>query len=348
MKEIIVGSNEAGQRLDKLLKKYLKEASGGFLYRMMRKKNITLNSKKAEGKELLKVGDKIQIFFSQETLEKFTGSKCETAPVHQEEPGHTYSLKKIQDYKDAFELWKNITILFENEHFLLVNKPRGILSQKAEKEDLSLNEWLIGYLLNTNKITTNQLETFRPSICNRLDRNTSGLVICSKSYVGSKQINQWIKERKIKKYYRCFLAGDLTQPLQLTGYLEKNTSANMVKISNQYKKDASLIQTNVTPLFQGKGISYAEVELITGKTHQIRAHLSSVGHPLLGDKKYGKEDISSYFNSFLPKGQLLHSYRIIFPETDFCPEISNKEFVASEPGYFLRLKDEIITDSKGV
>ena len=345
MKELVVGSNEAGQRMEKLLKKYLREASTGFLYKMIRKKNITLNGKKAEGKELLKEGDKIQIFFSEETLKKFMGNS--TIALEEKEQQEIKKMSVLEnkslEYLKAYSAFKGITIIFENEHLMLVNKPRGILSQKAEKKDLSLNEWFIGYLLKEGKITEVQLETYRPSICNRLDRNTSGLVICGKSLFGTKLVNQWIKERKIEKYYRCFLMGKLKESLELKGYLSKDEKHNKVTISTQKTEQSTFIETHITPLAFTSQLTYAEVELITGKTHQIRAHLSSIGHPLLGDKKYG----GSYGegeekNENQPRGQLLHSYRIVFPTTKELPDLSQKEYRAEEPDYFLKLKKQLL------
>lgn len=336
MKEIIVGTNEAGQRMEKLLKKYLKEASSGFLYKMMRKKNITLNKQKAQGKEILKVGDTIQIFFSEETLEKFKGSSADSFPETKE----TNSFQeKIREYEKAYSSLTGITLIYENEHLLLVNKPRGILSQKGETGDFSLNEWFIGYLLQEKKITPKQLETYRPSICNRLDRNTSGLVICGKSLYGTKLVNQWIKERKIKKYYCCFLTGELKEEVRLKGYLKKDEKLNKVFISQHKQEDNTYIETCVSPLSWGHGITYAQVELITGKTHQIRAHLSSIGYPLLGDVKYqGETPGKKEENLMLPKGQLLHAYRLVFPLTEEMADLSQKEFRAPEPRYFSKVK----------
>ncbi|MBR5578503.1 MAG: RluA family pseudouridine synthase [Lachnospiraceae bacterium] len=341
MKEIIVGSNEAGQRMTKLLKKYLKEASDGFLYKMLRKKNITLNQKKADGKEILQVGDCIRLYLSDETLDKFRGVQNTSSVTNITKVMNKKGKEKTEEYLTAYRLLQGISIIFENDHLLLLNKPVGILSQKSEPSDLSLNEWVIGYLLSSHQITNEQLQTFRPSICNRLDRNTSGLVIAGKTYPGLKQINQWIQERKIKKYYRCFILGELKESLKLKGYLEKDLTENKVKIIKEEKEGFAPIETYVEPLRIINQLTYAEVELVTGKTHQIRAHLSSIGYPLLGDLKYGKPLEGKYHKRALPKGQLLHSYRVVFPKTDKYPDISGKEFLAPEPQYFIQLKSDM-------
>ncbi len=187
MKEVVVSKNEAGKWLDGFLNSYLKEASTGFIYKMLRKKNITLNDKKADGKEKLSEGDSIKIFFSDETFEKFRG-------------GGRQSLQ--QDMKKISQQFGEFPLIYEDENIILADKPKGMLSQKAEAGDISLNEWLIEYLLNKGEISVESLDTFTPSICNRLDRNTSGLVICGKTLIGLQEMNELIRERRLRKVNR--------------------------------------------------------------------------------------------------------------------------------------------------
>ena len=343
MQEFKIGPNEEGQRLDKFLHKYLKEAGTSFLYKMLRKKNITLNKKKADGKEMLHSGDMVQFFFSDETFHKFRGSSNTKDNVEKK------TTKKLQDvaflqYQKAYEKLKDIDIVFENQHILLLNKPAGILSQKSQPADLSVNEWLIGYLLSTGQITKEQMETYKPSICNRLDRNTSGLMICGKSFLGSRQMNYLIKERKIRKFYRTFVKGEVNEFAHVKGYLMKDETNNKVTLKDsvkEYEKEQYVpIETAYKPINVKNGYTYLEVELITGKTHQIRAHLSSKGHPLLGDEKYGDRKWNSKFDEFkIPKWQLLHSYRVEFPHMDGeFADISGSTFVAKEPEIYNKLK----------
>ncbi|MBR3602167.1 MAG: RluA family pseudouridine synthase [Lachnospiraceae bacterium] len=351
MQEFKIGANEAGQRFDKFLHKYLKEAGTGFLYKMLRKKNITLNKKKADGKEILSVGDEVQFFFSDETFLKIRGNVALQNPAGKRNQnliaknisGSDKTNKNMFiQYETAYERLKGIEVVYENEHILLLNKPAGILSQKSEPSDLSVNEWLIGYLLRHKKISKEQLDTFKPSICNRLDRNTSGLIICGKSLMGSRQMNLLIKERKIRKYYRTFVKGKVEKGTYIKGFLKKDEKLNKVflKESVDNEKDYMPIETAYEPIIYKNGCTYLEVELITGKTHQIRAHLASVGHPLLGDEKYGDKTWNRSFREIkLPKWQLLHSYRIEFPEMDGdFEELSNKKFVAKEPSFYELLK----------
>lgn len=331
MQQITIGPNEAGQRLDKFLHKYLPNAGTSFLYKMLRKKNITLNGKKAEGKEALSEGDIIRCFFAEETFLKFAGKEV--------------TCEKTSSYTEAYKELSDITVLYEDEHIIVLNKPAGLLTQKAKDTDLSLNEWLIGYLLTTGKITDTQLKTFKPSVCNRLDRNTSGLVLCGKSLKGSQYLSRIIKEHSLRKFYYTVCEGTISKELLLEGYLTKNERTNTVTVVSGKEHttcNGDYIKTIFTPLAQGSYHStnhtnhelYATllgVELFTGKTHQIRAHLSSIGHPILGDRKYGGS------LQFQLKYQLLHAHHVIFPEDTEFPHLSGKTIVAPCPKQFVQI-----------
>ena len=202
MKLITVHEQEEGQKLLKLLGSYLKEASGGFLHKMLRKKNITLNGKKADGSEKLKAGDEIRLFLSDETYEKFAG--------------------KQQTAKEQFPTAK-LDILYEDSHVLLVNKPAGMLTQKAAYKDVSLNEYVLGYLSKSGQWSPEE-KAFRPSVCNRLDRNTSGIVICGKSMIGLQRMAELLQDRSLHKYYLCLIHGAMKEGQRLEGWLRKNES----------------------------------------------------------------------------------------------------------------------------
>lgn len=309
MQELSIGSNEAGQRFDKYLNKALPGAGSSLIYKQLRKKNITLNGKKAEGKEILQLNDKVQCFFSEETFRKFSG---------RENIDIINSGAALNEYNLAYRKLKGVTVLYEDAHIIVLNKPSGILTQKAAPEDLSLNEWLIGYLLQTGVYTSEDLHTFRPSVTNRLDRNTSGLVLCGKTLLGSQALSRIIKDRSIRKFYRTICHGILKEEQTIKGFLTKNHKNNTVTVSVNSKNDpeASEIYTKYKPLQSCGGYTLLEVELITGKTHQIRAHLAAIGHPLIGDAKYGSvsSSKSSAGKNRTENGHLLHADHVIFPD----------------------------------
>lgn len=305
MQEIKVTANEAGQRLDKLLGKFLNQAPKSFIYKMLRKKNIVLNDKKAEGTEKLVVGDSVKLYLADETIEKFS---------------------KI----DIVETKQNLDVLYEDEHIIIVNKPVGMLSQKAEAQDESLVEHIISYLLHTNQITSDELRKFRPSVCNRLDRNTSGIVVAGKSLAGLQIMGAMFKERNLKKYYRCLVAGKVTKREYVQGYLTKDEVSNKVTVTQMENEGSLPIETEYQPIWTNGDCTLLEVHLITGRTHQIRAHLASMKHPIIGDYKYGNRKINDvYKEAYGLQSQLLHAYRLEFPalDGDFS-KLSRKQFVA--------------------
>lgn len=287
MRQLTVHKNDENQRLDKYLKKYLKEAPGSFVYKMLRKKNIVLNGKKADGTEKLNAGDEIKLFLAEETLEKFTGKTSGVSAV-------TFPRKKLD-------------ILYEDADLLILNKPVGELSQKAEAKDVSMNEYALGYLQETGAVTEESLKLYKPSVCNRLDRNTSGILIVAKTYQAAREFGEALQKRTIRKYYQCIVKGQIKKAETIDGYLLKDEKTNKVQIFSEKKKDASEIHTAYRPLKTERGLTLLEVHLITGRTHQIRAHLSSIGHSILGDPKYGDRKLAEKFHV---KYQLLHACRL--------------------------------------
>lgn len=316
MQEIIVSENEAGQRFDKLLAKYLNEAPKSFIYKMLRKKNIVLNGKKATGNEKLSVGDSVKLFLADETIAKF--SKTEIVRTN-----------------------TKLDIIYEDTHVLMINKPVGMLSQKADAKDESLVEHIISYLLESKQITEEELRSFKPSICNRLDRNTSGLLVAGKSLVGLQTMGELFKERCLKKYYRCLVVGNIKNKEYVKGYLTKDENANKVSILKNETKDSLPIETEYEPLWTNGKCTLLEVHLITGRTHQIRAHLASQGHAIIGDYKYGNRKINdAYKQKYKLESQLLHAYRLEMPKLDGAlAPISEKQFVADLPKLFQRILD---------
>lgn len=331
MKQFIIQENEAGQRFDKYLKKLLKNAASGFLYKMLRKKNITLNEKKAEGSEILKAGDTVCLFLSDETFDKFSDTGPSVA---------AYTIYTKED------LSKNkLEIPYEDDHILVFNKPAGMLSQKAERDDISVNEYLIGYLLSKNELTKEMLRTFKPAAANRLDRNTSGLILCGKTLAGLQYLSEIIKNRTLEKYYCCIVEGNILKKELLEGYLSKDSVKNQVMISKRLDEHASYVKTEIDPIGQyncgNRTYTELSVHLITGKPHQIRAHLSSIEHPILGDKKYGGS-IKLIGKELTVRRQLLHACRVAFPETqgDFS-YLSGKILTAELPHDYEHILKEL-------
>ena len=326
MREIVIEKNEAGQRLDKFLAKYMNEASKSFFYKMMRKKNITLNGKKCEGNEKLAEGDVVKLFLAEDTIEKF-------------------SSVQVQEVKKV-----DLDILYEDDEIILVNKPAGMLSQKAKETDESLVEYLIDYLLGSGKLTESGLRAFRPSVCNRLDRNTSGIVAAGKSLAGLQMLSGVFKDRSIHKYYQCLVSGVIRDVKTVDGWLLKDEKKNQVRILTDVEakrfegkggdEEPKRIRTKYEPIATDGRFTLLRVTLLTGRSHQIRAHLASLGHPIVGDFKYGGVSKVNPSGRTV-KYQLLHSYRLEFPKlAEPFAYLSGRVFEAPMPGYFASVLKE--------
>ena len=316
----MIEKNEAGQRLDKFLAKYMNEAAKSFFYKMMRKKNITLNGKKCEGNEKLAEGDVVKLFLAEDTIEKF-------------------SSVQVQEVKKV-----DLDILYEDDEIILVNKPAGMLSQKAKETDESLVEYLIDYLLGSGKLTESGLRAFRPSVCNRLDRNTSGIVAAGKSLAGLQMLSGVFKDRSIHKYYQCLVSGEIRDVKTVDGWLLKDEKKNQVRILTDVEakrfggrggdEEPKRIRTKYEPIATDGRFTLLKVTLLTGRSHQIRAHLASLGHPIVGDFKYGGVSKVNPSGRTV-KYQLLHSYRLEFPKlAEPFVYLSGRVFEAPLPGYF--------------
>ena len=345
MRRFTVREQEAGQRSARYLEKVLPAAGRGFLYRMFRKKNITLNGRKMTGTEILEPGDEIRVFFAEDTLEKFMGGSMDrvSAPAPSGKAAACVRVPaggggaRRQPWPARGEGKPGLPapdILYEDAHVLIVNKPQGMLTQKAREGDISLNEVILNYLKETGSYDPAGSAAFRPAAVNRLDRNTSGIVLAGKSIRGLQVLSELLRGRELEKYYLAVVRGTLTGPLRLDGWLKKDDAENRVHIRREYFAGAGRILTGVKPLGAGRGMTLAEIELITGKTHQIRAHLASIGHPVGGAAKYGNPAFNRKLrDEFGVRFQLLHAARLVMPEN--LPEplqaLSGREFGAPAP-----------------
>ena len=318
MREILISQNEKEQKLLKLLQKYFKGQADSFLYKMLRKKNILLNGKKADGKEILRLGDTVQLYFSEESLGKL---------IQERESGE----KEFWTQK-----WQRF-ILYEDKHCILFNKPVGLLSENDGSSSFSVNSLLLSYMRTKGELSKEQEKSFRPGIANRLDRNTSGIIIFGKSLGGLQAFGKLLQSHDLEKKYYALVYGDFQKTGLQEHFLEKDKGQNKALESERGKRVKSAfeklacVESSVGPL------SLLSVQIFTGKTHQIRTQLSLLSHPIVGDDKYGDTRKNSRLRKTLPLSyQLLHSYSLRFPK---LPE-SSVLFSLSEKCFFAPLPKE--------
>lgn len=326
MEKIVVDARSGNQRLDKYLKRYLPNAAAGFLYRMLREKKIKVNGRKADGSLQLKENDEITIFFSEDTLNKFKGRASGA-----EEAG-----KHARAY-DGFDFGKHI--VYEDDGIVIFNKPAGMLSQKADKDDISACELLVSYMISTGQAGADSIRIFKPSAVNRLDRNTSGILVCAKTLPAAQELSAMFRERSLKKEYLALVCGDVRERREVCAYLKKNAGTNKSDISMSPARGFEKIETVYEPVGHIPGATLLNVDLITGKSHQIRAHLSALGHPIAGDPKYSGKG-NGVKGMYGLKRQFLHAYRLTFPQCKGPLEhLSGRSFTAPLPDDLKRVLD---------
>lgn len=310
MKSWIVSQAEAGTTAWKYVTRLLPNAAAGLLRKSMRKKNITLNGKKMEGKEKLVSGDRIDIWFSDDTISKFQDEMKTKG-------------KDLSFFSSS--------ILYEDENVLVLNKPAGLLSQGDGSGSPSLNDGLLAYL--KNKITP----AFRPSICNRLDRNTSGIVLAGKTMAALQQLSELIRTRAVSKTYTAMVWGETEKQGTFKGWMVKDERKNQVRCLDHEEEGARPVETRykqiaVKRMGQDR-CTLVEVHLITGRSHQIRVHFAHAGHPILGDRKYGTKESIDFSDRNHIRRQLLHAGKVRFSEHLNPPleALSGKLFTARLP-----------------
>ena len=340
---------EAGGRLDKYLMKFLKEAPASFIYKMLRKKNIVLNGKKAAGSEFLKEDDEVKLYLSDETVVKFGGKVISSKTADREYEATAEDELESGADNSLYDRLKNLKweydepqVIYEDRDIIILNKPVNVLSQIAKLGDVSMNEWLISYLIKSGSLSANDLITVKPAVANRLDRNTSGIILAGKTLSGLRFLSDIIKTRKIEKYYLTIVKGEMKENITAEAYLLKNDNHNTVRIYKDKVQGADYIKTAYEVLKVSLGHSLLRVKLITGKSHQIRAHLSFLGYPVIGDGKYGLKSENTTYRRMGLNSQFLHSYEIKFPEVDGdFSYLSGKSFKADLPERLMKVADKL-------
>jgi Pseudouridylate synthases, 23S RNA-specific len=316
MVEISVEKNDAEQRLDRFLKKYFRKATLSHIYKMIRK-DIKVNGKRAKQESMIHEGDIISVYVSDDDF------------------------ASLRDKRHVAKVKMQFRVAYEDEDILIVEKPFGLLTHgdRTEKKNTLQNQ-VAGYLMAKGEYSPGTEKTFVPSPVNRLDRNTTGLVIFGKNAEALREYSKMIRERDaVKKFYLTIVSGEMDNELLLEGEMEKNEKTNTVRIvDDELSGGAKYMKTAARPLKTANGYTLVEVELVTGRTHQIRAHLADAGYPVIGDHKYGSRRVNRRVKDcFGLTTQLLHSYRLEFSGGS----LAGKTITAEIPDMFRKIEDEL-------
>ena len=322
MRELTIGKNDAGQRVDKFLGKALVNMPPALLYKSIRTKKIKLNRMRVTPSRILEEGDTLQLFLRDE----FFGEEKEENDL----------IRRLASIK------VHINPLYEDEHIILLNKRPGVSVHEDEKQTTdNLLTHLLAYLYQKGEYDPASEQSFAPALCNRIDRNTGGIVIAAKDAESLRILNEKIRARELDKYYLAAIHGVPKQrEATLNAYLYKHEKDNTVTVTDRptHRRGEKDIRTAYRVLKTKNNLSLIEVELLTGRTHQIRAHMAHIGHPLLGDGKYGinREDAKCGY-----KYQALYSYKLRFRfkgEENLLSYLNGREFsLPPEDIYFMEL-----------
>lgn len=322
MVKLIIEKNDGGQRLDRFLKKYLKNAPLSHIYKLIRK-DLKVNGKRAKVESMLEEGDELTFYISQEQFDEYM------------------RVKKNSNAKAK----KQFGIAYEDERVLIAEKPFGLLTHGDSKEKKNhLANQVAGYLQEKGEYDPSRERVFVPSPVNRLDRNTTGLVIFGKDSESLKVLNRMIRDKsRIGKIYLTIAAGEIKETIHLADKMEKDEKTNTIKVLPADSETGKSMETIIRPVqFNGK-YTLVEVEIITGRTHQIRAHLAKIGHPIIGDSKYGNRRVNQAIKKeFNLTTQLLHAYKLIFRDMEEpFTYLQGKEVRAALPKDFARIKEKL-------
>lgn len=313
--KVEIGTNESGQRLDKFLRKWMKDVPLSAIYRNIRKGDIKVNGKKAKEKYSLIEGDIV-------------------------EARELTSEGKKSDFQ---RIDNDLKVIYEDENILVVEKWPGVLVHSDfHKDSITLTDYVLSYLFDKGEYDPKKEITFTPSPCNRLDRNTSGLVIYGKNYESLKLLNEMIRDRRIKKYYFALVKNKI-KDRTYEAFISKNEDSNISSVSNLEGPDTKEISMNVETIQTCGTFSLIELELITGRSHQLRAHLSYLGNSIIGDNKYGDKKINSFFyNKYGLDYQYLYAYKLVFKDCEGKLEyMNNKTITGSQPPIFKKIRNDV-------
>lgn len=320
MVKLIIEKNDGNQRLDRFLKKYLANAPLSHIYKLIRK-DLKVNGKRAKVETILTEGDELTFYISQEQLDEYTR------------------------VKKTIKAKKQFGIAYEDERILIAEKPFGLLTHGDSREKKNhLANQVCGYLQQKGEYDPSRERVFAPSPANRLDRNTTGLVLFGKDSESLQVLNRMIRDKsRIRKIYLTIAAGEMKETLHLSDRMEKDERNNRIKVLPADSESGKTMETIVRPIMTNGQYTLVEVELITGRTHQIRAHLAKVGHPIIGDAKYGNPRVNQKIKrQFNLTTQLLHAYKLIFGNMDEPFEYLNgKAVTATLPKDFARIKEKL-------
>jgi len=321
-----VGENEAGRRLDRVIKKVFPGASLSFIYRVIRK-DVKVNGKRADGEALLKPGDVVEIFLPEEVTAELTQKRA----------------------KEGFHAKKQFSVVFEDGNVLVLNKPLGLLTHgdAVDKKNTLANQ-AIAYLAETGGWVPGGLKTFTPAPANRLDRNTTGLVLFGKALPAARDLAIMLSGGAdgglyVEKVYLAVVKGEMKTPMTLEARMIRDSGTNTTKVLPRTSGEGRSMVTKVKPLSVGKGYTLVEAQLLTGRTHQIRAQLAEAGYPVIGDRKYGDEQVNRLVSQkYGLLAQLLHAYRLTVLEGVGSLEyLSGKTFRAKPPARFAEIAEDL-------
>lgn len=317
MISFIIKKEEEGQTLEKFVKKVLSEAPLSFIYKLFRKKDVKVNGHWQDKKYLISSGEEISIYINDSQLEEFK-RKVES--------------KQVEDISN----W----IIYEDENILLVNKPRGVLVQKNSEDSNALDEMVISYLINKGEYNPNKNLGYKPAPAHRLDRNTAGIVVFGKNIATLRYLSEALNDKSlVSKRYLTLVKGEISKDGEINAPLLKNSKTQRVNVSSEGKQ--AITKYKVVETF--KGYTLLEVELLTGRTHQIRVHMAYINHPVVGDSKYGNYELNKLLESkYGFKNQFLEAYQLNFHKLNNpLKYLSGRSFKISLTDEFLNLINSI-------